>query len=119
VVTSRKATAEGTRLVARMGVGYKSIREEFTSQVDLDPAGPEILVQYLEGPFHHMENRWRFHPAPGGAEVDFFIDYEFRSRMLAVLMGSLFDSAFRRFSAAFEERARLLHGRPGPTGTSA
>ena len=64
----------------------------------LKPLRAGDLVTYLDGPFHHLENRWRFLAAPGGSEIDFYIDYEFRSPMLALLMGALFDQAFRRFS---------------------
>ena len=67
------------------------------------------LSRYLDGPFHHLENRWRFLAAPGGSEIDFFIDYEFRSKMLAVLMGSVFDQAFRKFTEAFDQRARTIY----------
>lgn len=110
VVTSRDAIPGGTKLIATMGVGYKTIRENFTTQVLLRPDEPAIDVAYLDGPFHHLDNRWRFLDAPGGSDIDFYIEYEFRSRMLAVLMGSLFDQAFRRFSEAFDARARKLYG---------
>lgn len=114
-VTSRQAEGSATRLIATMGVGYKSIRERFTSRVLLQPEDLAIDVAYQDGPFHHLENRWRFLEATGGSEIDFFISYEFRSRMLAVLMGGLFDQAFRRFTAAFEERARAVYGtKPAP-----
>ena len=109
-VTSRAEDAGKTILVAKMAVGYKGIREAFTTRVTLKPAELAILVEYLDGPFHHLENRWKFVAAAGGSEIDFYIDYAFRSRMLAVLMGSLFEQAFRRFSEAFEERARQVHG---------
>lgn len=114
-ITSREADGNATRLVATMGVGYKTIRERFASRVILRPDDLAIDVAYLDGPFHHLENRWRFLAAPDGSEIDFYISYEFRSRMLAVLMGTLFDQAFRRFTAAFEERARVVYG----TGASA
>lgn len=116
-IKSREAEGQATRLIATMGVGYKSIREKFTSQVLLHPDQLAIDVAYLDGPFHHLENRWRFLEDPGGSEIDFFISYEFRSRMLAVLMGSLFDQAFRRFTTAFEERARAVYG-GGATATT-
>lgn len=99
-------------LVAAMGVGYKAIKETFTSRVTLDPKEQRILVRYVDGPFRHLENRWEFKPAGQGCSVEFFIEYEFRSRMLGMLMGSMFDQAFRRFSAAFEERAHRVYGPP-------
>jgi coenzyme Q-binding protein COQ10 len=112
-VRSRKATAEGAEvLVADMTVSFKVVRETFTSRVTLDRASLLILVEYLDGPFKRMQNRWRFHPEDdGGCTVEFFIDYEFRSRTLGLLMGTMFDTAFRRFSAAFERRADEVYGR--------
>jgi coenzyme Q-binding protein COQ10 len=68
------------------------------------------LVEYLDGPFSRLENRWTFRPAgERSCDVEFFISYEFRSRMLALLMGSMFDLAFRRFAAAFEQRADFVY----------
>src|SRR5262245_35744920 len=97
-------------IVAEMTVAYKLISETFTSRVTLDRPNLEILVEYLEGPFSRMENRWTFHPTgPQSCEVGFFISYEFRSRMLGMLMGSMFEVAFRKFASAFERRADLLH----------
>jgi coenzyme Q-binding protein COQ10 len=93
-------------LVADMTVAYKLVRESFTSRITLDRPKLRILVEYLEGPFSHLENRWTFQPTGEGAcEVRFYISYEFRNRMLGVLMGSMFDLAFRRFAVAFERRA--------------
>ena len=99
-------------LVADMTVGYKAIRETFTTRVTLDPAQYQILVTYLEGPFSHLDNRWQFLPDEKGCKVAFYIDYEFRSRMLGVLMGTMFDKAFRKFSEAFEARAALIYKTP-------
>jgi coenzyme Q-binding protein COQ10 len=101
-------------LVADMTVAYKLVRESFTSRVTLDRPNLQILVEYLDGPFSRMENRWDFHPAAERAcEVEFFIVYEFKSRVLAMLMGSMFELAFRRFAEAFERRADAVYGRPG------
>jgi coenzyme Q-binding protein COQ10 len=89
-----------------MTVAYKVFRESFTSRVTLDRANLRILVEYLDGPFRRLENRWMFRPVSEHAsEVEFFISYEFRSRALAMLMGSMFDTAFRKFADAFERRA--------------
>lgn len=98
-------------IVADMTVAYKMFRETFTSRVTLDPNAREILVTYLDGPFKKMENRWSFE-AVGEKRcvVEFYIDYEFRSRTLASLMGAMFDRAFRKFSTAFEARADHLYG---------
>jgi coenzyme Q-binding protein COQ10 len=112
-VKSRTDKGEGiTVLIADMTVAYKIIRETFTSRVTLERPKLQILVEYLDGPFKRLQNRWTFRPTGETAcEVEFFIDYEFRSRMLAMLMGAMFDTAFRRFAAAFEQRADEVYGR--------
>ena len=113
-VKSRAAMGDGvTVMVADMTVAYKMIRQTFTSRVTLDRPGLKIVVEYLDGPFKRMQNRWTFYPATGGCDVEFFIDYEFRSRTLAMLMGAMFDTAFRKFAAAFEQRADEVYGRAG------
>lgn len=116
VVKSRKEREGKSLLVADMTVGYKAIRETFTSQVLIDPQALAIDVQYLNGPFKYLNNRWTFDEAAGGCNVVFHIDYEFKSRMLGMLMGSMFDVAFRRFSAAFEERADKIYGKNKASG---
>jgi coenzyme Q-binding protein COQ10 len=97
-------------LIADMTIGYKAIRETFTSRVTLDPAAMKILVEYVDGPFSHMQNRWSFVSENSGTRVEFFIDYQFKSRMLGLLMGAMFDTAFRKFSDAFVERAGVVYG---------
>jgi coenzyme Q-binding protein COQ10 len=88
------------------------VRESFTSRVTLDHPNLQILVEYLEGPFSHLENRWTFRPVDEhSCDVEFFIDYEFKSRMLGLLMGTMFDLAFRRFAVAFEHRADAIYPR--------
>ena len=110
-VRKRIAEAEGVEIVvADMTVAYKLVRESFASRVTLDRPKLQILVEYLEGPFSHLENRWEFRPTgERSCDVEFFISYEFRSRMLGLLMGSMFDLAFRRFTAAFERRADAIY----------
>jgi coenzyme Q-binding protein COQ10 len=99
-------------IVADMTVAYKLVRETFTSRVTLDRDKHEILVEYLEGPFQRMNNRWSFKSAGERAcDVEFFISYEFRSRTLGLLMGSVFEAAFRRFATAFEKRADEIYGK--------
>jgi coenzyme Q-binding protein COQ10 len=99
-------------LIADMTIAYKLIHESFASRVTLDRPHQKILVEYLEGPFRRLENRWSFHPAGEHASnVEFFISYEFKSRTLGLLMGTMFDLAFRRFAAAFERRADEVYGR--------
>jgi coenzyme Q-binding protein COQ10 len=117
-VIARREVPPQTVLDARMGVGYKAIHETFTSRVTLNPAGPAILVEYLDGPFKRLENRWRFLAAPGGSDIDFYVDYEFRSPILAVLMGVMFDKAFRQFASAFEDRARRVYASPGASAAA-
>lgn len=112
-VRTRKEGSNGhSLLVADMTVGYKSIRETFTTQVLLKPDELAIDVKYLDGPFKYLDNRWRFEPAEGNeCVIDFFIDYAFKSRMLGMVMGSMFDRAFRMFAEAFEKRADQIYSR--------
>ena len=112
-VRQRTAAGEGVEVVvADMTVSFKLVRETFSSRVTLDRPKLQILVEYLQGPFSHMQNRWTFRPLDDrSCEVEFFIDYEFRSRTLGMLMGGMFDVAFRRFAAAFEARADQVYGR--------
>jgi coenzyme Q-binding protein COQ10 len=113
-VIRRSQSGEGVEtLVATMSVGYKAIAETFTSRVTLDRPRMRILVEYVDGPFKYLENRWTFKPTASGSDVEFFINYEFKSFALGLLMGSVFDKAFRRFAEAFEERANEVYGRPG------
>lgn len=109
-VRSRKERDGRAILVADMTVGYKAIRETFTSQVHLKPDERTIEVKYLDGPFKYLSNVWRFEPtADGGCDVRFFIDYEFKSRILGAVMGAMFDRAFRMFTDAFEKRAAEVY----------
>src|SRR6478609_1408409 len=119
LVVRRRTPREGGGevLMADMTVGYNAIRETFTSRVTLDPANLKILVEYVDGPFRHLENRWSFKAMEGGCEIAFFISYEFASRMLSLLMGTMFDKAFRKFAEAFERRADLVYGRARTTVT--
>ena len=111
-VRGRKELEDGRSvLVADMTVAYKLFKETFTSRVELRPDERTILVEYLDGPFKHLENKWTFEEAGEGAStVGFFISYEFRSRTLGSLMGVMFDKAFRKFSSAFEARADQVYG---------
>ncbi|HKN30181.1 MAG TPA: SRPBCC family protein [Roseiarcus sp.] len=116
-VRNRRPDGQGREtLIADMSVGYKMIRERFTSRVALDKPRLRVIVEYIDGPFSHMENIWTFRDEPDGARslVTFFIDYEFRSRTLGALMGSMFDTAFRKFAQAFEERANAIYGTDQP-----
>ena len=112
-VRQRTPEEEGIEvIVADMTVSFKLVRETFRSRVTLDRPKLKILVEYLQGPFSHMQNRWTFKPTGDEAcEIEFFIDYEFKSRTLGMLMGAMFDTAFRRFATAFEHRADQVYGR--------
>jgi coenzyme Q-binding protein COQ10 len=117
-VRSRARDGEVEILVADMTVGYKAIRETFRSRVYLDAAGQEVVaagVPGATGPFSRLENRWRFQAVPGGCQVDFSIAYDLRSAMLQMLVGALFDRAFRRYTEAFEARAHSVYGASAST----
>ncbi|MGY3527428.1 MULTISPECIES: type II toxin-antitoxin system RatA family toxin [Bradyrhizobium] len=113
-IRQRTPKDDGTEIVvADMTVSFKLVRETFTSRVTLDRPNLKILVEYLRGPFSNLENRWSFEPkSETECDVGFFLNYEFKSRMLAMLMGSMFDAAFSRFAAAFEKRADQVYGKP-------
>jgi coenzyme Q-binding protein COQ10 len=110
-VQRRTDGGEGTKILeASMTVAYGPLHETFSTKVTLDQPRLAILVEYLDGPFEYLENRWRFRPTGEHAsEVDFYIAYEFRSRVLGLVMGSVFDAAFRRFAEAFERRADEIY----------
>jgi len=111
VVRQRREDGDTTVLIADLTAGYGPVRETFTSMVTLDRSALTIKVEYVDGPFRFLDNRWNFvERADGGADVHFWISYEFRSRMLGALMGSMFDKAFRKFSEAFETRADRVYG---------
>ena len=111
-VRSREVIPEDVeRIVCHMVAGFGMIRESFTTEVTLKPAQSRIDVRYLEGPFRKLDNSWEFREDAVGCAVQFFIDYEFKSLPLQLLMGSMFDRAFRKFAQAFEERADTVYGR--------
>lgn len=113
-VITRRPQGDGEDIVAKMNVGYKAISESFTTRVVTKPDEKRIDVSYLDGPFKRLINHWTFRDDDegSGSTIDFFIDYEFRSMLLAALVGTMFDQAFRRFATAFEERAVKVYGRP-------
>jgi coenzyme Q-binding protein COQ10 len=115
-IRQRTQKPDGTEvIIADMTVSFKLVKETFASQVTLDRANMKILVEYLRGPFSSLENRWTFEPKGDEAcDVGFFISYEFKSRMLAMLMGTMFDTAFSRLAAAFEKRADQVYGKRPP-----
>jgi coenzyme Q-binding protein COQ10 len=111
VVRRRTTGVNGSEVVlADMAIGYKMIRESFTSRVALDRAARKILVEYVDGPFSHLENRWSFVETPTGCDVVFDIDYAFRSRTFQMLVGVVFDAVVRKMVEAFETRADTIYG---------
>ncbi|WP_281017659.1 MULTISPECIES: type II toxin-antitoxin system RatA family toxin [unclassified Minwuia] len=97
-------------VLADLLIGFKVFRERFRSKVDLDPATLTIDVAYVEGPMRYLENHWHFRPHPDGCEIDFKVDFEFRSLLLRKAIEPLFHEAVRRMVAAFEKRAAALYG---------
>lgn len=114
-IGARVRERQSERITADLIIGFRMIRERFTSVVALDPPR-RIDVTYAEGPFKYLNNHWEFTPVPGGCRVDFFVDFEFRSRVLQHLIGVLFGEAVRRMVGAFEKRARDLYGPPTSDG---
>ncbi|HXT07775.1 MAG TPA: type II toxin-antitoxin system RatA family toxin [Roseiarcus sp.] len=109
----RGQDAEGNAIVlAEMEIGYKAIRERFVTRNTLDRKALRITVEYVDGPFSRLRNIWQFVAVPEGCRVEFFIDYEFKSRLFAALMGTVFDTIFRTFASAFEARADKIYGKP-------
>ncbi|MGE5269245.1 MAG: type II toxin-antitoxin system RatA family toxin [Thiohalocapsa sp.] len=104
-------------IVADLIIGFKMFRERFTSSVRLDPP-QRIDVTYTEGPFRYLNNHWVFERVPGGCRIDFFVDFEFKSRLLQRVIEVLFGEAVRRMVAAFEHRAAQLYGPPARDAAS-
>jgi coenzyme Q-binding protein COQ10 len=123
-VAARVLTRSETEITADLTIGFKIFRETFRSHVALER--PHLVhVRYLNGPFRHLNNHWRFTPVDGGTEVDFFVDFEFHSRILQAAIGVVFNEAVRLMVRAFERRAMVLYGRrpagaptPAPAPTS-
>jgi coenzyme Q-binding protein COQ10 len=108
-VGARILRRDGNVLKADVIVGFKMLRETFTSKVTLNRV-ENIEVEYQKGPFKHLENNWKFVSVEGGCEIEFFINFEFRSRLLRNIMGPLFGEAVRRMVSAFEARAKAVYG---------
>jgi len=110
VVATRIRSDSETEMVADILVGFKAIREKFTSRVTKERPS-SITVHYVDGPLRDLDNRWHFRPlGEDSCEVDFAVDFTFKSRVFEALAGQYFDSAFRRMVAAFEARAHELYG---------
>ena len=110
---------ESTEMLADMVVGFKSLRETFSSRVVKTPKS-SIVVDYLDGPMKHLHNQWLFEDMVGGGSiVDFTVDFSFRNRVFEVLAGQFFDSALRKMTSAFVERADALYGVEGSNNSNA
>ncbi|RMD47099.1 MAG: type II toxin-antitoxin system RatA family toxin [Alphaproteobacteria bacterium] len=117
-IRRRTPVDDGEIMEADLVVSFKVFRERFGSRVHLRPAELAIDVDYLDGPFRYLNNHWRFHPLPDGrCEVDFFVDFEFRSPLLQKVIGVVFNEAMQRIVRAFEARARALYGPGAEAGT--
>ena len=119
VVATRIRSDSDTKMVADMLVGFKSIREKFTSQVNKIRPN-EIDVHYMDGPLRDLDNKWVFKPLEnGGCEIHFCVDFTFKNRVFEALAGQYFDRAFRKMVGAFEARANDLYGSPQSLGRGA
>jgi len=117
-VRRRTPAGEGVEIIlAEMDVGFRAICERYTSRVTCNTPKLEIQVEYVDGPFKKLDNRWSFRDEPPGEDgkprsvVEFFIAYEFRNFALGVMMGAMFDTAFHKYSDAFVKRADQVYGR--------
>jgi coenzyme Q-binding protein COQ10 len=109
-IREREVTPNGEAMVADLMIGFKMVRERFTSRVTLDRPGLRIDVDYINGPFKHLQNHWTFSATPEGkCQIDFHLEFEFSSIVLQKLIGALFHEAVRRMVAAFEARAHQLY----------
>lgn len=98
-----------TEMVADLLVGFRSLRERFTSRVKKERPGL-ICVDYIDGPLKFLRNEWHFAPAPGGCTIDFTVDFAFKNRIFEAIAGQMFDTALRKMINAFEQRADALYG---------
>ena len=113
-VAARVVSRGEGELIADLTIGFKMFRETFRSRVGLERPD-HVHVQYLTGPFRYLNNHWRFAPVEGGCEVQFFVDFEFKSRLLQAVIGTVFNEAVRLMVRAFERRAMALYGRERPS----
>ena len=109
---NKRETAPGvSELDAEVSVGFSFLKERFSTHVRRDANTREITVTLLSGPFKRLRNYWRFSPHPTGTQVDFDIDFEFKSRLLESLLAANFHQAVDRLIACFEARAEALYGK--------
>ncbi len=110
-LAARIRRREGNLLIGDLVIGFRMIKERFTSEVTLTRPN-RIDVAYTQGPLHYLNNHWIFEPHPDGCLIDFYVDFEFRSKMLQKMIGVLFNEAVKRMVSAFEARAHELYGEP-------
>ncbi len=109
-LATRIRSVENNVMIADMVIGFKMIREKYTSEVTLDP-DKEVKIVYKNGPFKYLNSHWKFTDKPdGGCEIDFFVDFEFRSALLQKVMGAVFNEAVQLMMSAFQKRAIELYG---------
>jgi coenzyme Q-binding protein COQ10 len=119
VVATRVRSDDGQEMVADMLVGFKALREKFTSRV-IKQRPERLEVIYIDGPMRDLDNTWTFRDLPeGGCEIDFAVDFSFRNKMFEMLAGQYFDRAFRKMVEAFEVRAGQLYGNNSSSAQSA
>jgi len=112
---ARVRSRSETETLADLTIGFGPFHESFTSRVALER--PRLIrVRYENGPFRYLNNQWRFTPDPRGTHIDFYVDFEFRSRLLQAAIGVVFNEAVRRMVNAFLKRAREVYGPPEPQG---
>lgn len=108
-LAARVKSQTESELTADLIIGFNMFRETFTSYVEFDSDKLVIDVRYAEGPFKHLTNNWKFLPHEDGCEIDFYVDFEFNSRLLQSVIETLFTEAVRRMVRAFEARADKLY----------
>ncbi len=108
-LASRVRKQTDTALIADLMIGFQVFKEQFTSYVQMDRDHLIIEVEYAEGPFKYLTNRWKFIEHPDGCMIDFYVDFEFKSRILQTVIENLFTEAVKRMVRAFETRADQLY----------
>ncbi|UWP99708.1 type II toxin-antitoxin system RatA family toxin [Aliiroseovarius crassostreae] len=110
-VRKRTPQPDGTEVIeADLVISFKVFRERFGSRALLDPNTPRLDMEYLDGPFKYLRSHWQFHPHETGCEIEFFVDFEFKSAVLQKVIGLVFNEAMQRIVRAFELRAQELYG---------
>jgi coenzyme Q-binding protein COQ10 len=118
VAATRVRSDSDALMIADLVVGFRSLKETFTSRV-VKHRPTDITTDYIEGPLKYLTNSWKFRPdGRGGCDIDFCVDFAFRSRIFESLAGQMFDRALRRMIGAFEDRAHQLYGAPSGAGSS-